>query len=72
MLLFIMVASFAMAMGVSITLIWGAGVIKSMRIGVGNRTITILINIFAATIALIGIVLWYILPDYLQFGYIMQ
>ena len=27
-----------------------------MRIGVGNRTITILMNILAATIALVGIV----------------
>ena len=56
MLLFIMVASFVMAVGVSITLIWSAGVIKSMRIGEGSKTITILMNILAATIALVGIV----------------
>lgn len=56
MLEFIMVASFMMSMAVSITLIWSAGVIKSMRIGVGNKTITILMNILAATVALVGIV----------------
>ena len=56
MLLFMMVASFVMAIGVSITLLWAAGVIKSMRIGEGSKTITIAMNILAATVALVGIV----------------
>lgn len=56
MVLFIMVASFVMAMGVSITLLRAAGVIKSMQIGEGSKTITIAMNILAATVALVGIV----------------
>lgn len=50
----ILMASFIVSMAVSMTLIWGAGVIKSMKLGKGRLTI-IATNTLVVTIAIIGL-----------------
>lgn len=50
----ILMASFMMSMAVSMTLLWGAGVIKSMKLGKGRLTI-IATNTLVVTIAIIGL-----------------
>lgn len=50
----ILMASFMMSMAVSMTLLWGAGVIKSMKLGKGRLTI-IATNVLVVTIAIIGL-----------------
>lgn len=53
----ILMASFMMSMAVSMTLLWGAGVIKSMKLGKGRLTI-IATNVLVviAIIGLLGLV----------------
>lgn len=50
----ILMASFMMSMAVSMTLLWGAGVIKSMKLGKGRLTI-IATNTLVVVIAIIGL-----------------
>ena len=50
----ILMASFMMSMVVSMTLLYGAGVIKSMKLGKVRLTI-IAINVLVVTIAIIGL-----------------
>ena len=49
----ILMASFMMSMAVSVTLLWGAGVIKSMKLGKGRLTIAT--NTLVVVIAIIGL-----------------
>lgn len=50
----ILMASFMMLMAVSMTLLWGAGVIKSMKLGKVRLTI-IATNVLVVVIAIIGL-----------------
>lgn len=50
----ILMASFMVSMAVSMTLLCGAGVIKSMKLGKGRLTI-IATNVLVVTIAIIGL-----------------
>lgn len=50
----ILMASFMVSMVVSMTLLWGVGVIKSMKLGKGRLTI-IATNTLVVTIAIIGL-----------------
>lgn len=48
------IISFIIALGVSVMLIWAAGVINSMKFG-QKRWVTIVLNIVSVVVALVGI-----------------
>nr|DAS91482.1 MAG TPA: hypothetical protein [Caudoviricetes sp.] len=53
-MVFLAMVSFIIAIGVSIMLIWAAGVINSMKLG-QERWVTIVLNIVSVVVALVGI-----------------